>query len=222
MGDDPLVRQIHLGDNVAILRKNRVSPDRSRITIMDITQFVEQSLGHWRSQRSAHHMIFSHFEAVRSEIDIMAIAPDDAEVVALCKSYDIDPARAVAPFRMTWAGESDWDEENAEIKGTCILVPIPDSHKPTQGKLLRDQGYAETVAAVGEYTFTEEGMFVLETPYDRAVAEERIWFVNPNLRLRVSLIKTSGGTGVVTASFASEIRSLEPTPPSGHPSKEGN
>lgn len=198
-----------MGDNVAILRENRVSPDRSRITIMDITQFVEQSLGHWRSQRSAHHMIFSHFEAVRSEIDIMAIAPDDAEVVALCKSYDIDPAHAVAPFRMAWAGESDWDEENVEIKGTCILVPIPDSHKPTKGKLLRDQGYAETVAAVGEYTFTEEGMFVLETPYDRAVAEERIWFVNPNLRLRVSLIKTSGGTGVVTASFASEIRSLD-------------
>jgi phycoerythrin-associated linker protein len=205
----PLVRQIHLGDNVAILRKNRVSPDRCRITIMDITQFVEQSLGHWRSQRSAHHMIFSHFEAVRSEIDIMAIAPDDAEVLALCKSYEIDPTRAVAPFRMAWAGQSDWDEENAEIKGTCILVPIPDSHKPTKGKLLRDQGYAETVAAVGEYNFTEEGMFVLETPYDRAVAEERIWFVNPNLRLRVSLIKTSGGTGVVTASFASEIRSLD-------------
>jgi phycoerythrin-associated linker protein len=176
---------------------------------MDITQFVEQSLGHWRSQRSAHHMIFSHFEAVRSEIDIIAIAPDNAEVVALCKSYDIDPARAVAPFRMAWAGQSDWDEENAEMKGSCILVPIPDSHIPTKGKLLRDQGYAETIAAVGEYTFTEEGMFVLETPYDRAVAEERIWFVNPNLRLRVSLIKTSGGTGVVTASFASEIRSMD-------------
>ncbi len=176
---------------------------------MDITQFVEQSLGHWRSQRSAHHMIFSHFEAVRSEIDIMALSPDNAEVVALCKSYDIDPIRAVAPFRMAWEGQSDWDEENAEMKGTCILVPIPDSHKPTKGRLLRDQGYAETVAAVGEYTFTEEGMFILETPYDRAVAEERIWFVNPNLRLRVSLIKTSGGTGVVTASFASEIRSLD-------------
>ncbi len=173
---------------------------------MDISQFVEQSLGHWRSQRSAHHMIFSNFEAVRSEIDILAIAPDDAEVVALCKSYDLDPARAVAPFRMAWEGQSDWDEDAPDMQGTCILVPIPDSHKPNRGKLLRDRGYAETVAAVGEYTFTEEGMFVLETPYDRAMAEERIWFINPNLRLRVSLIKTSGGTGVVTASFASEIR----------------
>ncbi|MGB7444463.1 MAG: phycobiliprotein lyase, partial [Coleofasciculaceae cyanobacterium] len=44
--------------------------------------------------------------------------------------------------------------------------------------------------------------------YDRAAAEEKIWFVNPDVRCRVSLIKTSGGTGVLTASFSSEIRSL--------------
>lgn len=178
---------------------------------MDITQFVEHSLGHWRSQRSAHHMIFSHFEAVRSEIDIIAIAPEHPEVVALCQSYNIDPDRAVSPFRMAWAGQSDWDEDSEdsnEMKGTCILVPIPDATLPHKGQLLRDKGYAESVAAVGEYAFTEDGMFVLVTPYDRAAAEERIWFVNPNLRLRVSLIKTSAGTGVVTASFASEIRSI--------------
>lgn len=174
---------------------------------MDITQFVEQSLGRWRSQRSAHHMIFSHFEAVQSVIDIMALSLEDEEVITLCQAYGLNPDQAVSPFRMTWEGQSDWDEE-AEMKGTCVLVPIPDPTLPNQGRLLRDQGYAETVAAVGEYAFTEDGMFVLLTPYDRAMAEERIWFVNPNLRLRVSLIKTSEGTGVVTASFASEIRSL--------------
>ncbi|MFM7439806.1 MAG: phycobiliprotein lyase [Snowella sp.] len=174
---------------------------------MDITQFVEQSLGRWRSQRSAHHMIFSHFEAVQSVIDIMALSLEDKEVITLCQAYGLNPGQAVSPFRMTWEGQSDWDEE-AEMKGTCVLVPIPDPTLPNQGRLLRDQGYAETVAAVGEYVFTEDGMFVLLTPYDRAMAEERIWFVNPNLRLRVSLIKTSEGTGVVTASFASEIRSL--------------
>ena len=174
---------------------------------MDITQFVEHSLGRWRSQRSAHHMFFSHFEAVQSVVDIVSIPPDDQEVIALCQSYDIDPSQAVAPFRMTWEGQSDWDE-NAEMKGTCVLVPIPDPHIPKKGRLLRDQGYAETVAAIGEYSLTEDGMFVLVTPYDRASAEEKIWFVNPNVRLRVSLIKTSDGNGVVTASFASEIRSL--------------
>jgi phycoerythrin-associated linker protein len=172
---------------------------------MDITEFIAQSVGQWRSQRSAHHLAFSYFEAVQSEIDITALSPTDPDVLALCQQYEVNSQAIAAPFRMTWKGESDW-EESEVLEGTTILVPVPDPQLPQRGKLLRDQGYAETIAAAGNYHFTEEGMFVLITPYERAAAEERIWFATPNLRFRVSLIKTSSGTGVVTASFASEIR----------------
>ena len=172
---------------------------------MDIQEFVANSIGHWRSQRSAHHLAFGHFEAVQSEIEIASLATDDPAVIELCKTYSVDPGAIASPFRMTWEGQSDW-EENSVIKGTCVLVPVPDPTQPNRGKLLRDQGYAEEIAAVGDYTLTEDGTFVLVTAYDRAAAEEKIWFVNPNVRCRVSLIKTSAGTGVVTASFSSEIR----------------
>jgi phycoerythrin-associated linker protein len=111
---------------------------------------------------------------------------------------------------MKWVGQSDWDEDKPEVSGSAILVPVPDPVRPNRGKLLRDQGYAETIAAAGDYHFLEDGTFVLITAYDRAAAEERIWFANPNLRFRVSLIKTSAGSGVVTASFASEIKSSPP------------
>ena len=86
-------------------------------------------------------------------------------------------------------------------------MPVPDLDNPQAGRLLRDQGYAETISSAGKYHFDEEGAFVLHTSYDRAAAEERIWFANPNFRMRVSLIKTSSGNGVVTASFSTEIRS---------------
>jgi phycoerythrin-associated linker protein len=175
---------------------------------MDIKQFVEQSIGQWRSQRSAHHLAFRHFEAVQSVIDIVPLDADHPAVIALCKAYNIDPELAVSPFQMSWEGESDWDEDNPEFKGSTVLVPIPDRESPhNRGKLLREQGYAETIAAAGEYHFLDDGTFVLVTAYDRAAAEEKIWFVNPNLRFRVSVIKTSAGSGVVTASFSSEIRS---------------
>ncbi|MBE9115638.1 phycobiliprotein lyase [Lusitaniella coriacea LEGE 07157] len=174
---------------------------------MDITKFVELSLGRWRSQRSAHHLAFAHFEQVISTIDIVALDPNDPDAIALCKSNNIDPATAVAPFRMSWEGESDWDENEAS-QGTTVLVPIPDADNPAQGKLLRDRGYAETIPSIGQYCISENGTFTLSTEYDRATAEEKIWFATPNLRLRVSLIKTSAGSGVVTASFSSEIRSL--------------
>jgi phycoerythrin-associated linker protein len=172
---------------------------------MNITEFVNLSIGSWRSQRSAHHLAFSHFEAIESEIEIVSLAMDDPEVVELCKSYDIDPKNAVSPFKMSWSGQTDWDEKEV-LEGTCILVPIPDATNCRRGKLLRDRGYAETMAAAGNYHITEDDTFVLVTEYDRAGAEEKIWFVNPNVRCRVSLIKTRGGTGVVTASFSSEIR----------------
>lgn len=172
---------------------------------MDITEFVANSIGHWRSQRSAHHLAFGHFEAVQSEIDIVSLSSDDPAVIELCKIYNVDPQTVVSPFRMSWEGQSDW-EDSETVKGSCVLVPIPDPDRINCGQLLREQGYAEEIAAIGDYTLTEDGTFVLVTAYDRAAAEEKIWFVNPNVRCRVSLIKTSAGTGVVTASFSSEIR----------------
>ncbi len=174
---------------------------------MNITEFVQQSIGRWRSQRSGHNLAFSHFEEVRSNIDIIALPTDDPAVIDICKLYNIDPSTATHPFRMNWEGESDWDEAE-KVEGTCILVPVPDPENPSRGKLLRDRGYAETMPAAGEYHFADDGTFILLTEYDRAAAEERIWFTTPNLRFRVALIKTSDGKGVVTASFSSEIRAL--------------
>ncbi|MDY6937033.1 MAG: phycobiliprotein lyase [Cyanobacteriota bacterium] len=177
---------------------------------MNIEEFVRLSIGRWRSQRSGHNLAFQHFEEVRSTVDIVALNSEDSAAIALCEAYGIDPASATHPFGMKWQGESDWDDDET-IEGSCILVPVPDRERPNCGKLLRSQGYAETMPAAGEYHLTEDGTFVLHTQYDRAAAEERIWFANPNLRFRVSLIKTSNGEGVLTASFASEIRAQVPT-----------
>ncbi|MBT9316788.1 phycobiliprotein lyase [Leptothoe spongobia] len=170
---------------------------------MDIETFVQRSLGEWRSQRSAHHLAFAHFEEVRSTITIEPLTIDEPGVLELCKRYDVGPEIVVSPFKMSWEGESDWDEDEV-MAGSTILVPVPDS--ATTGKLLREQGYAETMEAVGSYCLGEDGTFVLTTSYDRAAAEEKIWFATPNLRFRVSLIKTSDGKGVTTASFSSEVR----------------
>ena len=63
------------------------------------------------------------------------------------------------------------------------------------------------MALLQEYFRHNSVMRLLQTEYDRAAAEERIWFANPNLRFRVATIKTSSGKGITTASFCSEIRS---------------
>lgn len=172
---------------------------------MDIDTFVARSLGRWRSQRSAHHLAFAHFEEIRSMIEIEPLAKDDAAVIALCESQGFDAGAIASPFKMSWEGETDWDEDEV-MKGETILVPVPDKNGTNSGKLLRDQGYAETIPAAGQYIIHDDGTFVLTTGYDRAAAEEKIWFASDNLRFRVSLIKTSDGKGVTTASLSSEVR----------------
>ena len=180
---------------------------------MDIDTFVARSLGRWRSQRSAHHLAFAHFEEIRSIITIERLEKDDPAVLALCESQGVDHQAIATPFKMSWEGETDWNEDDV-LKGQTVLVPVPDSlgntsdkaDQSNSGKLLRDQGYAETIPAAGHYVIHPDGTFVLTTGYDRAAAEEKIWFASDNLRFRVSLIKTSDGKGVTTASLSSEIR----------------
>ena len=174
---------------------------------MNIDEFIERSIGKWRSQRSAHHLAFHHFEEVTSTIEILPLENNDERVIALCKANQVDPHLISSPFYMSWSGQSDWDEDEV-LSGSSVLAPVPDLENPTQGTLLREQGYAETVPAIGHYQLIEDGSFVLNTMYERAAAEEKIWFATPNLRFRVSLIKTGGGKGVTTASFSSEIRVL--------------
>jgi hypothetical protein len=44
--------------------------------LMEITEFLELSIGRWRSQRSGHHLAFAHFEQVVSNIDIEPLGMD--------------------------------------------------------------------------------------------------------------------------------------------------
>ena len=171
---------------------------------MKVEDFYSNSIGTWRSLRSSHNIAFAQLEEVDSEIVITPVDQDDEELIQICKTYDVDPKTACSCIRMEWEGETDWDDDAPPIKGSTVLVVIKDSD--TKGRLLRSVGYTEEIPAVGDWEMQPDGTFVLHTLYDRAAAEERIWFGTPDLRLRCSIIKTQGGKGVLTASLATEVR----------------
>ena len=109
---------------------------------------------------------------------------------------------------MEWNAESDWepDDPSEVSSGSCLIVPIPSDE--TSGKRLRSVGYAEAVAAESDYRFLDDGTFILKTHYDQSIAEERIWFISEHVRCRSSVLKTSAGSGILQASFASEVRKI--------------
>lgn len=176
---------------------------------MTVEEFFEKSIGEWRSQRSSHNLAWTQFEAITSDIEIVEKPLADEGVQELCANNKVDPADVVTSIEMSWEAESDWDDDDdAEPSEGCVLMSVV-KDSPTSGRLLRSKGYAEEIPAVGTWVMTDEGAFVLNTSYDAAAAEERIWFATPDLRLRVSNIRTSSGRGVITSSFSSEIRRLK-------------
>ena len=178
---------------------------------MTIEQFVAQSLGKWRSMRSGHSLAFQQFEEVLSEVTIEEISKDDSSVIQLLQSsvankQNLDTISS--PFKMEWCAESDWepDDPSEVSSGSCIIVPLV--RNISSGNLIRSVGYAESEAAISEYSFSNDGTFTLTTNYEQSIAEEKIWFVSENVRCRSSVLRTSAGSGVLQTSFASEVRRI--------------
>jgi hypothetical protein len=176
---------------------------------MDIREFFEVSAGRWFSQRSSHHLAFKQTEGGKSELKIEMLEATDPEVIKLCQQYEVDPASALCGARVSWDGTMEWDEEKHQ--GSTVLVPIPDSEAPHQGKLLREMGYAEKAPVAGRYSMGTDDALTLITEYETMYSEERLWFASPNLRLRTSILKRFGGFSM--ASLSSEIRLGVTKPP---------
>lgn len=169
---------------------------------MDIQTFFEQSVGRWFSQRTSHHLAFKQSESGKSQLTIELLTVTDPAVIALCSQYEVDGSHALCGARVSWDGTMEWDEEKHE--GSTVIVPVADGENSTEGKLLREMGYAEKAPVAGRYVMGSDGALTLITEYDTMYSEERIWFASPNLRLRTSILKRFGGFSM--ASFCSEIR----------------
>lgn len=169
---------------------------------MNIEEFFELSAGKWFSHRTSHHLAFKESEDGKSDIVIEMLDADHPEVIKLCEQYEIHPSSASCGARVTWNGTMEWDEE--KHSGSTVLVTVPDTENPDEGKLLREMGYAEKAPVAGTYKMGNDGALMLITEYETMWSEERLWFASPNLRMRVSVLKRFGGFSM--ASFTSEIR----------------
>ena len=75
--------------------------------------------------------------------------------------------------------------------------------------MLRSLGYSERQKVICNYKLLPNDSLELVKEYENSIAEEKILFASKNLRCRSSIIRISGGSGILQTSFASEIRRLE-------------
>lgn len=170
---------------------------------MNIIDFFQNSAGKWFSQRTVHNLTSGELEAGTSDLEITILPTDHPEVIKLCESHQIDPnAGEIIATKITWDGVAD--RQKTKAKGAKLLVSISDENTPNKGKLLQS-GDQVNQKLISRYSIGSDDVLTIITESDNLYAEERLWYLMPNLRLRTSVVKMNG---LNQASFCSEIRRL--------------
>jgi hypothetical protein len=178
-------------------------------SIADAISFFQLSCGRWRSQRSSHHLLHRRAEAGSSYIEVVALAADDSQLIAIAELHGQDPSKLVGGCRVTWNASMAWDRAGEAHEGKSVFGLIPTDERGRQGLLLRDRGYAETAPVAGQFAMDDRDELLLSTGYETMNSLERFCFLGPNVRLRTSTVEGLSNT----ASFCVETRILETEAP---------
>lgn len=169
------------------------------LTMMD---FFRKSEGTWFTQRAVHHFDSVEDESGESNLTIEVLNKNDPRVVEICQSQSIDPTLATGGASFAW--QVNLDTRELSGKSAAILVDVPDTEAAKTGKLLRNQGYVETIPVVSRYHFSDEGVLTIDTDYENNQGQERCWFISDDFRVRVSSVRMMNGINLMT--YCSERR----------------
>jgi hypothetical protein len=173
---------------------------------MEIVNFFESLAGKWFSQRTTHYLASQSSQAGQSNLLIEYLASTDANLVQVCEAQGYNPSQIACGLKVNQDSRMDGDTSNTQ-SSTVMVILTPE----TEGKGRLLQASPKTSVAQGEYTLDNE-VLTFTTQTSEGTLEERLWFVNPNLRMRTSVYKV--GDTEQMASFCSEIRmGVVPPPP---------
>ena len=171
-----------------------------------INQFIDESIGEWKSIRSTHTLAFQEFENSTSKIYIKHINSKNKKVVEIFKNYKLSLNPDSIAISIKWQATSDWEEDNTSEGDETILIFLPKDEN--SGILLRNKGYAESVISSSNYFVDEQNNLNIKTIYKSTVSEERITFLSTHIRSRFSTIRNQENNSVIQTSHTSEIRNI--------------
>lgn len=173
------------------------------MTMMD---FFSKSEGTWFTQRTVHHFDAVADESGESNLIVQVIHKDDPRVQDVCAQQGIDPSDSMGGASFTW--QASLDDREPSSKSAAILIDVPDDQRGRSGKLLRNQGYVESIPVVSRYHFAADGVLTIDTDYDNNQGQERCWFITDDFRVRVSTVRMMNGINLMT--YCSERRCISP------------
>ena len=171
-------------------------------TPMTMVDFFEASRGTWLNRRAVHHLDHQDDEAADSNLVIEPFDAADPVVDKICEALNVDNGESTGGARFWW--ESNLMKESRNDDYAAVVVDAPHPENPRQGFLLRDVGYVEKKAVVSTYYFADDGVLTIKTRYDTNIGIERCWFVNDQIRMRVSSVQFLNGVAMTT--YCTEFR----------------
>lgn len=171
---------------------------------MDIVNFFEKVEGVWFSQRTTHFPLGQPSQTGQSTLEINRLNGDEPQVAALFQQFNVDSQQAPVAFALAIQQipqATTYGAAPAAPQQTTILVGLQSDN--AAGRFFSQT--EQQPAVEGRYHLEEDILtFTVDTPERQS--EERLWFMNPNLRMRTSLLELADGFRM--ASFCSEVRRL--------------
>ena len=171
-----------------------------------INQFIDKSIGEWKSIRSTHTLAFQEFENSTSKIYIKHINSKNKKVVEIFKNYKLTLNLENTAISIKWQVISDWEENDRSEGEETILIFLPKDEN--SGIVLRNKGYTESFISSSNYFVDEQNNLHIKTIYKSKISEERISFLSTHIRSRFSTIRNQETKSVIQTSHTSEIRNL--------------
>ena len=171
-----------------------------------INQFIDKSIGEWKSIRSTHTLAFQEFENSTSKIYIKNINSKNKKVIEIFTNYKLSLNLEGIAISIKWQATSDWGKDNMGEEDETILIFLPKDEN--SGIVLRNKGYTESFISSSNYFFDEQNNLHIRTIYKSTVSEERISFLSPHIRSRFSTIRNQENNSIIQTSHTSEIRNI--------------
>ena len=169
---------------------------------MTMADFFEASRGTWLNRRVVHHIDCQDDEMADSNLIIEPFNNADPVVEKVCTALNIETSKASGGARFWW--ESNLMKEARNDDYAAVVVDAPNPQDPKMGFLLRDVGYVEKKSVISTYSFADDGVLTIKTRYDTNIGIERCWFVNDQIRMRVSSVQFLDGVAMTT--YCTEFR----------------
>ena len=173
--------------------------------VITIREFIDKSIGEWKSIRSTHSLAFQEFENTHTNLKISYLNLKTKEVENIITKFSFEYKSKFA-LKIEWESTSEWsDKDESQINQTILIfAPIDDY----SGLILKNKGYAELIQSHSTYLVDIDGYLNINTEYNSTISDEKIWFLSENVRSRYSVIKNRQNKSVIQTSHATEIRKI--------------